>query len=207
MPIDVCCGMTPNLLFIHGFDSSPASYKANLTREYVQRHCPGLEFIAPQIPNDPSQAVALLQQIIEDRKGELALLGSSLGGFYALHMAQRYDLRAVLVNPAVEPHRLIQPMLGWHTHSYTGEYFELTQAHADTLAAMQVSLQAHEYQNFMLLLQSGDETLDFLQASARFPAMRAVIEYGGDHTFTGFERWMPEITKFLRLKGCDQFKI
>lgn len=193
--------MTSALLFIHGFDSSPASYKGVLTRDYLARCRSSVEFIAPQIPNDPLAACELLQQIIEDHTGQIALMGSSLGGFYALHMAKRYALRAVLVNPAVEPHKLIQPMLGWHTHSYTGERFELTQAHADALAAMQVELQAHEYQNFMLLLQSGDETLDFLQASDRFTAMRAVIEYGGDHTFTGFERWLPEIVEFLRLEG------
>lgn len=191
--------MVETLLYIHGFDSTPDSFKGQALRRYLQDVHPNIDYVAPQLGNDPNLAIAQLSSIIEAAKGSVSLVGSSLGGFYALVLAQRFSLRAALVNPAIYPNVSVQGLLGWNTHSYTGERFELTAQHVSDLECLQVEPQAHEYQNYLLMLQSGDETLDFLQASQRFSAMRCIIEYGGDHSFVGFDRWLPELTKFLRI--------
>lgn len=190
------------LLYIHGFQSSPKSFKAQQTEAYLRAQHPDIELITPQLPVYPQDALALLESIIAEQAesgGKIGLIGSSLGGFFALNLAQRFDLRAVLINPSVYPFETIAAYLGDLVQPYTGEHFSLTKQHMADLQQMQVELQADEYQNFLLLLQTGDETLDFSKASAHLHSVRSVIEYGGDHSFVGFERWLPEVIRFLRL--------
>lgn len=186
------------LIYIHGFHSSPLSIKAQQTKQYLQHVRPDIEFIAPQLVVQPEAALMQLKQLIESHKGRpIALMGSSLGGFFALNIGQHFGLRTALINPSVDPDVTIAQYLGEQVQPYTNERYELTTKHIQELVAMQTKLQPHEYQNFMLMLQTGDETLDFRKASARLKSMRAVIEYGGDHSFASFERWLPEILNFL----------
>ncbi|MFK8019652.1 MAG: YqiA/YcfP family alpha/beta fold hydrolase [Pseudomonadales bacterium] len=190
--------MSPLVLYVHGFQSSPQSAKAQQCKKYLQRSSPELEFLAPQIPSYPLQAIRLLKAIIERNAGRrVVLLGSSLGGYYALHLAQHFGLRAALINPSIYPFKTIAQYLGPQINPYTNEQFTLQERHISELQNMQVRLQADEYQNFLLLLQTGDETLDFTEASAYLCGARAIIEYGGNHSFVGFNRWLPEIMAFL----------
>ncbi len=129
----------------------------------------------------------------------MGLIGSSLGGYYALNLAVRFDLPAVLVNPAVSAHLDLAKHQGEHVHPYTGEQFEVGEEQLAALAELHVQPQANEYQKILLLVQTGDETLDYQKACAQLSKARRIIEYGGDHSFTHFERWLPEIIRFLRL--------
>ncbi len=186
------------LIYIHGFHSSPLSIKAQQTKQYLQRCRPEVAFIAPQLAVHPEPAIEQLKTLLlENKHRQIALMGSSLGGFFALYLGQQFGLRTVLINPSVNPDVTIAQYLGEQIQPYTQERYELNEGHMQTLTSMQVNLQPHEYQNFMLMLQTGDETLDFRQASARLSSMRAIIEYGGDHSFINFERWLPEILHFL----------
>ena len=187
-------------VYIHGFHSSPLSIKAQQTQQYLLDNRPDIEFIAPQLAVHPKPALMQLQNIVESQKHRpIALMGSSLGGFFALNIGQQFGLRTVLINPSVNPDATIAQYLGEQLQPYTNERYQLTAAHIRELENMQVELQRHEYQNFMLMLQTADETLDFRKASARLRSMRSIIEYGGDHSFKNFEKWLPEILKFLAI--------
>jgi len=142
--------------------------------------------------------LAYLKDIIEAHsERKVALIGSSLGGYFALSLAQQFGLRAVLVNPSIYPFKTITQYLGNQVNPYTNEQFTLKEEHINELQNMQVLLQADEYQNYLLLLQTGDETLDFTEASAYLSSSRAIIEYGGNHSFVRFDRWLPEIMAFF----------
>lgn len=188
------------LLYIHGFQSSPQSHKAQLTAHYIAQNELDCDIAIPQLDVYPQAALAQLLNIIEQNEGrEISLIGSSLGGYFALHIAHRYGLRAALINPSIYPYETIAAHLGPQVQPYTGEHFELQAQHMEQLRAMAVKIRPHEYQNFLLLLQTGDETLNYAEAASCLYSVRSVIEYGGDHSFTGFSRWLPEIAHFLQL--------
>src|SRR4051812_47602038 len=107
------------LVYIHGFNSSPASAKARLLRERFEALGCGSEFSAPALSHRPAEAAALLDDVAA-RYPDAALVGSSLGGYYATWLAQRHGLKAVLVNPAVRPHELLRQALGVQKNLHTG---------------------------------------------------------------------------------------
>lgn len=191
-------GSLPALVYIHGFNSSPQSLKARLVCASMARSYPDVPCIAPALPTDAGEAMAMLAKIIVElqARGCLPLLvGSSLGGFFATVLACRYGLRAVLVNPAVRPWALFGQYLGPQQNMYTGERWELTLAHVDALRALEVtSLPAP--QNFLVLLQAGDETLDWRQAADFYGDCSISRQLGGSHGFDNFEDWLPIIYRF-----------
>src|SRR5690606_21817342 len=94
----------PRVVYLHGFNSSPASTKARQVAAYCAAR--GWHCAAPQLSHDPRLAVGWLEQLLEQEGLPRLLIGSSLGGFYAAWLAERYDLKAALINPAVSPARL-----------------------------------------------------------------------------------------------------
>ncbi len=143
----------------------------------------------------PSEAITQLTQIIESNLPDIALIGSSLGGFYATFLAQKYHLKAVLVNPAVNPHILLNDLLGKTTNYYTGREYELTTEHIEQLKQLLVD-KVSEPELFMVLLQSGDEVLDYRLAEQKYADTELIIEQGGDHSFEGFENHCESIVRF-----------
>lgn len=191
--------MTAELLYIHGFISSPQSLKAQQTRTYLES-LGGVHCRVPALPNTPGASLALLELELQDalaRSERVGLIGSSLGGFFATVLAEKYAVPAVLVNPAVSPHRLIAHFLGQNYNPYTGEHFQITEQHMQELQGMLPSSLGQEL--YWVLLQAGDETLDYRDAQSYYSACRMTLEEGGDHSFTTFERYLPEIVKFLKL--------
>lgn len=192
--------MLPLLVYVHGFLSSSLSAKAQATAQCV-RDLP-LEFQCPQLSDYPDQAWASLLRLAENTQKQgrqLALIGSSLGGYYATALAERHGLRAVLINPAVQPavHRF-HHYLGAQQNPYTGEDFSLTEAHRQALAAIDPTPLSRP-ENLWLLAQTGDDVLDYRQAEAWYQGCRQTIEPGGDHRFQGYERHLPDILRFLHL--------
>ena len=183
-------------LYIHGFNSSPASYKAQLFQKFLADRHPEHDFVCPELSDYPSAAISRLTQIIESRlPDDIALIGSSLGGFYATFLAQKYHLKAVLVNPAVNPHILLKDFLGKTSNYYTGREYELTIEHIEQLQQLLVD-KISEPQRFMVLLQSGDEVLDYRLAQQEYADTELIIEQGGDHSFKGFENHCGSIVRF-----------
>ncbi len=187
------------IVYLHGFISSPQSHKATLLRDYLNQQGRGAEWLCPQIPPYPADAAALLSDCLAPLAGQrLCLVGSSLGGYYALHLAERLDCRAVLVNPAIRPYELLQKYLGEQRNPYTGTTFTLGPQHMQQLRELEVPSISRP-QRYWLLTQTGDEVLDARQGIAKLAGARQTVIEGGDHAFTGFESWLAAITGFADL--------
>ncbi len=186
------------LIYIHGFNSSPASLKSCQTAEWLSLHHPDIPFHCPRLNNEPEKAIRQLQALIESVKRPVGLVGSSMGGYYATWLAEQYSLRAVLVNPAVKPYELMLDYLGENANYHTGERYVLEQKHVEEVRRLEVQTPLHrEY--YWVLLQTEDEVLDYRQAEARYDGCRMTIEQGGDHSFQHFERFLADIFDFLQL--------
>jgi predicted esterase YcpF (UPF0227 family) len=180
------------LLYIHGLNSSAMSKKA--TQLATLMSCLGLseQLRVPELHHHPRQAIAQLEAAIDELGGRPLLVGSSLGGYYATHLAERHGLKAVLINPAVNPHQLFDGFLGAQQNLYTGETWELTHDHVDALAELEVPA-PQDPQRVQVWLQTGDETLDYRRAQAFYRACALRIEAGGDHSFQGFSAKLPTL--------------
>ncbi|WP_394244042.1 esterase YqiA [Vibrio astriarenae] len=194
-------GSKPSLLlYIHGFNSSPQSLKANLMRDYCAQYRSDIKVVIPQMACFPKQAATQLLELVEHYKDDyhIALVGSSLGGYLSVWLNSLYGCKAVVVNPAVRPYELLQGFLGEQENPYTGERYLLTAQHIDELKALDVS-ELSNPQDFWLLQQTEDEVLDYRQAVTRFARAKQTVEEGGDHSFIGFERYPKAIIEFLKL--------
>ena len=190
----------PVLAYLHGFNSSPDALKAKQVEEYIAAKQLLIEYLRPCIPDTPDKAELFLDNFIKQFHGRsISLIGSSMGGFYATWLAEKYNLKAILVNPAVRPHELMQKYLGENRNPYSGAIYQLTEMHMETLQSLYVPV-INRPENYLVLLQTGDEVLNATEASQRFYQSRCLIEYGGDHRFQGFERYMPQIFSWLALE-------
>ncbi|MCP3849302.1 MAG: esterase YqiA [Gammaproteobacteria bacterium] len=190
-------------LYIHGFNSSPQSFKARCFAHYLKKNHPQDEFMAPELSDLPKKAIDSLCQCIQQHRNaegkageEVALIGSSLGGFYATWLAQKYNLKAVLVNPAVNPYELLVDYLGENINYHTEEKYTFTLDHIEQLKALMTS-SIDVPENLLVLLQSGDEVLDYRLAQKKHSSSNLIIESGGDHSFNHFERYCDNIYGFL----------
>lgn len=190
--------MTPSILYIHGLNSSPTSTKASQLFK-VAEHC-GIaqQLRVPALNHHPRQAMAQLQAAVAEL-GRPLLVGSSLGGFYATYLAEQHGLDALLINPAVRPHRLFGGKEELQTNYYTGETWLLTHDHAAALAELEMP-EPRDAKRYRVWLQTADETLDYRQAEAFYAGCSLDIQEGGDHSYQGFARRIPEI---LTLAGFD----
>ena len=184
------------LLFIHGFGSSGRGDKARLLRDWCQTQ--GSSFMAPSLPNIPELALETLQEIIEtlQQHESVALVGSSLGGFYATWLANHYDLPYVLVNPSVEPYITLERAIGQGINFHDSSSYEWNAQHTASLLRFKVAQPPTK--RCLLLVQTGDELLDYRQAVTHYSAAKQMVEEGGDHGFAGFDKHLKTITDFLQ---------
>lgn len=186
------------IIYLHGFNSAPSSHKARSMFEYMDQRGLGAKFACPALPHQPRAAVRLLESELARHAGEsVTFVGSSLGGFYATWLAERHHCRAVLVQPAVTPHTGLESYLGTQKNLYTGAEYELTRAHLEGWRELLVdNIDAERY---LLLLETGDEVLDYRDAVRRFEGARMVIRQGGDHMMQSFAEHLPRILAFAGL--------
>lgn len=193
--------MCPLVIYIHGFLSSPLSAKAQEVRRFLQQNALDIEVITPDLSNYPLEAYQQLQQLIDEQPArKIGLIGSSLGGFMATTLAERNGLRAVLVNPAVHPYKLMAGFLGEHVNPYTHVPFLLEECHVEELRELEVQ-SFSQPDNIQVLLQTGDETLDYRQAVSYYQGCSQLVEEGGDHSFQHFDQHLTAVLEFLDLKG------
>ena len=188
------------LIYIHGFNSSPLSHKAQVMAQYCSLYRPDIQVIVPKLPSFPLQAAEYLRQIVEPLLAthNVGIIGSSLGGYFSAWLHQEYGLPAVLVNPAVRPYELLVDYLGPQTNPYTHEQYVLDKSHIAELKALDCPTLTHP-KSVWLIMQTGDEVLDFQQAVDKYSDAVQTIEQGGDHSFIDFERYPEKIIHFLNL--------
>ena len=182
------------ILYLHGFTSGPQSNKAQALGARMRERGLGEKFLSPQLPASPCAAIALAEDLIR-RHGVTTVVGSSLGGYYSTYLAETFDLKAVLVNPAVVAHLSLQRYIGPQQWLYTGERFDFTLEHVDELRAIAVPVLAKP-ERFWLLVEEGDETLDYRDAVRRYAGAKQTVLPGGDHSFTRWNDYLDSIIDF-----------
>ncbi len=181
------------LIYIHGFGGSGEGVKAKLFREYF-KEC-DVPFISPSLSYVPDLAIKTLEELIESYPGDVKLIGSSLGGYYTMYLAQKYDLKAVLINPSINPHITLKQVLGQAPNFYDNSSFEWNSGHIEMLKKYRSTITFNE--SLMLLVQQGDELLDYREAVKFLPHVKTVAEEGGSHSFDGIEHHFETIKTFL----------
>jgi len=184
------------LIYIHGFNSSPASHKAKLLRERLVALSREALFSSPALSDLPSAAIELLQSEVGLYPASVVtLVGSSLGGFYATWLAEKFGVRAVLVNPAVTPHMGLRAYLGPQQNLYTGARYTLTEQHLRELAALDVASPTH-LDRYFLMVTTGDEVLDYRDAVRKYAGAQQLVIQGSDHGFSDFGEHVDSVLQF-----------
>ena len=189
--------MEAGILYLHGFCSSPASAKARRLGEALAERGLGQRFFCPALSPVPERAIAQAETIIAASPYRLTLVGSSLGGYYATYLAEKHDLRAALVNPAVVAPLSLHAYIGTQKNLHTDETFEFTAGHIDQLRALECAVITPA--RYLLLVETGDEVLDYRDAVRRYAGGRQEVFEGGDHSFTRFPDLLPQLFEFCRL--------
>ena len=186
------------ILYLHGFNSAPSSHKARTMQAYMDSRGLGHRFVCPALPHVPQEAVRVIEgELARGDPGRVTFVGSSLGGFYATWFTERHATRAVLVNPAIRPHVGLERELGAQQNLYTGERYALTRAHLEGWRALEVP--RIDPERYLLLLETGDEVLDWREAARKYEGARSIIRDGGDHTMKSFAEHLPRILAFAGL--------
>ena len=189
-----------HLLYLHGFRSSPRSAKAQRMARWVAEHRPDLVFACPQLPPSPRAAIELARSLVADWPGDtMALMGSSLGGFYATVLAQELGCRTVLLNPAVDPARDLDRYIGEQTCWQNPEQrFFFRPEFVDELRALQPGALTRP-ERLLAVIAKGDEVLDWREMQARYAHCRNKLLEGSDHGLSDFDNYLSELTDFLQL--------
>lgn len=182
------------IVYLHGFNSSPQSHKAQVLGRYLAERGLAAEYACPALPPFASEAIRRAEQYLE--RQNVCFVGSSLGGFYATWLAEKHGVRAVLVNPAIDPHVGLRAYLGPQKNLHTGEPYELTEAH---LAEWEkLYLPRISPARYLLIVETGDEVLDYRRAVTRYAGAQQIVVQGGDHSLQSFPRHLPRILEFAR---------
>ncbi len=182
------------VIYIHGFGSSGFGKKAQIFRDYFKEI--GIDFIAPSLSYVPELAITTLEELIENCPNP-TLIGSSLGGFYSIYLANKYNLKSILINPAV----IAPTTLKKHIEAtpYSQNYYDLSsfEWNSNHLSMIKKYIVNSPKGEFLLMLQKGDEVLDYKDALNALPNAELILEDDGDHSFKGIERHFNRIKDFL----------
>jgi len=193
--------MSPtHILYLHGFRSSPQSAKARLMAQHMAAKHPDIHWWCPQLPPSPREAMDMLLAGVKDwPRASMAVVGSSLGGFYATYVAEQTGCKAVLLNPAVDPARDLAKYIGEQSswHDADERFFfkpEFVQELRDlTLTGLS------QPDRYFALIAKGDEVLDWREMTARYAGAQIELMEGGDHAISDFETHLPSVLAFLGL--------
>jgi uncharacterized protein len=196
------------LLYLHGFRSSPRSAKAKIMAQRVaaaQAQGQVIDWHCPQLPHSPADAFDQIWQWVapqdkDSRLQPLAVVGSSLGGFYAATLVEKLlragiYARCVLLNPAAHPGRDLSAHIG-HVDNWHGEGgFEFTEEHVTQLNALETRSFTRA-ERYMAIIAKGDEVLSWMEMTARYPAREMMLLPASDHAISEFELYAPQVLNF-----------
>ncbi len=190
---------SPYLLYLHGFRSSPRSFKARVVQEQLEQAGLGERLICPQLPASPKAAIDLALALVERlAPANLAIVGSSLGGFYATWLAERLGVRAAVINPSVDPTRNLEKHVGVTTAWHSDEPFEFRQEYIGELHDLRVA-RITRPERYFLLAATGDEVLDYRDMVAHYAGARQHVIEGSDHAIPEFPQYVDEVLAFCGL--------
>lgn len=189
------------LIYLHGFRSSPLSFKARIIAQRLAERGLGALFACPQLPASPAAAIARVRESFPLGAAD-TLVGSSLGGYYATALAQAHGCRAVLLNPAIHPARDLAPYVGQLQMYHSDESFEFHASYIDELIGLTppaITLP----ERYLLIAAKGDELIDWRHMVARYPGAETLLLEGSDHGMSDFETHCERVLAFAKLHGSD----
>ena len=180
------------IIYIHGWNSSGNARKAELLKEELANNAE-YEVISFTLKSHPREAIRQLAEIIKSEKvvRKVHLIGSSLGGYYAVFLAESLDLKAAMINPAVWAYKIFENDRGENINPNTNEKYIIDQEWVDSLE--EIFIENPNKSRFLVLLQTGDETLDYRYAEKYFSGAKTIIDEGGSHSFEDLESKIPEM--------------
>ena len=178
------------ILYLHGFASCGNSTKTQLLNAYFGEE----NILAPDLPVSPSEAVSLARKLIIEHDIDL-IIGSSLGGFYATYLGETMGIKAVLINPSVQPFITLAAYVGSNTFWCSGETFMFSKDDLHALFEYAVG-SLKDPTAYLLLLQSGDEVLDYTRAEEKYMGAKIIVQEGGNHRFENLDRYLKTIKEF-----------
>jgi predicted esterase YcpF (UPF0227 family) len=181
------------IVYLHGFNSSPQSHKAQVMQRYLAERGLGAQFACPELPPEADEALRIIRRLVKGKE-RVCYIGSSLGGFYATHLVERDGGRAVLINPAIDPHVGLRAYLGPQKNLFTGAPYQLTEDHLEQWRRLWMPRITPE--RYLLLVETGDEVLDYRRAVERYEGAQQVVVQGGDHSLQSFPEQLPRILAF-----------
>jgi uncharacterized protein len=182
------------IIYIHGFGSSGEGAKAQAFRSYFAAQ--GKGFIAPSLSYVPELAVKTLEELINSYNEDVYLIGSSLGGYYALYLLQMQNVKkTVLINPAVYPYKTLVTMIGSAKNFYDKSSYDWYASHVEMLQKYDIVPKNKD--DVLVLLQKGDTTLDYQETLQKLQGCRFIVEDGGEHEFLGIERYFDRIKEMF----------
>jgi predicted esterase YcpF (UPF0227 family) len=182
------------IIYLHGFRSSPQSFKARLIGTHIAQAGLANEWHCPQLPVSPSAAIALVQTLARGAS-DVTLIGSSLGGYYATWLAEQHGWRAVLLNPAILPQRDLSCYLGEQPLWHGDGSIVVEPCHLDELRALAVTAVTRP-ERYYLVAATGDEVLDYREMLAHYPGAETTLIQGGDHALADFLPWLDRLLAF-----------
>lgn len=189
------------ILYLHGFRSSPGSRKATLLRETLRALGREDEYRCPALPVSPRAAAATaLSEAGAVPPGELAVIGSSLGGYYATWLAERLGCRAVLLNPAITPARDLEAHLGRQPVYFSGDEIDFRPEHLDELRTLDTPVITRP-ERYFLVAATGDALIDWRTMTAKYRGARQRVIEGSDHELSDFPRYIGEVLEFCGIAG------
>jgi len=194
-----------NILYLHGFNSSPQSMKAQLTKNYFLENFPDISFFSPQLASSPDEVIKQLVSFIAEKSHVDSIwyfIGSSLGGYFSTYLSEKYQGKAVLINPAVKPFELLSEYLGEQTNPYTQEVYMIEPHFIASLKNLEQKNISKN--NYLVMVQTGDEVLDYQEAVDKYCDCQLIVQQGGDHSFIDYSKVLPKIAMFFNLYHMDQ---
>ena len=180
------------ILYVHGWNSHANARKAQLIENELKNH-EIFDTASITLKNHPREAIKQLTEFISEKQSKynVHLVGSSLGGYYSVFLAETLNLKAAMINPAVWAYKIFENDRGDVENLNTGEKYFIDQAWIDSLE--DIFIENPTPDRYLVLLQTGDETLDYKYAEKYFSGARIVIDEGGSHSFDGLEQKIPQI--------------
>ncbi len=185
------------IAYIHGFLSGPNAVKANILQNYLKDKSDFI-LLRPDFPDTPKEAFLYLDDYFKSYKeDEVALVGSSMGGFFATVLSSKYNFKASLINPCVHPQNYFEALIGDHVNECTNRKFTLTKDMLLVLKDLDSKIN-FDKNRINVYLQKGDEVLDYKIAKDFYKDCPMFIQDGGCHTFENFEKILDNIINFSK---------
>ncbi|BBB68760.1 hypothetical protein UNDYM_4507 [Undibacterium sp. YM2] len=184
------------ILYLHGFRSSPDSYKARVMLAHMAKLGRSEEIACPDLSPSPALAIQQAEALLAGHQAEdICIIGSSLGGYYATWLAEKYGCKAILLNPAVKPPRDLESYVGVTTYYHSDRVFEFKAEYMAELRALAVE-QISQPERYFLIAATGDEVLDWREMVAHYPQARQFVIEGSDHGIAEFADYLDQVMDF-----------